>query len=400
MSGMRLRIYDTILSRHLSRNRQMAFVTGPRQVGKTTTCRRQGDAYLNMDDMSDRRVVMAGPASLASHLDLARVKKTKPVAILDELHRWKKWQTFLKGFFDKHEDRIRIVVTGSSRLDLYRRGGDSMMGRYFPYRMHPFSVGEIARQSYPAGPINPPSQIPEKEFEALWKHGGYPEPFLKRNLPFTRRWQSLRLRQLLRDDLRDLTSIQELAQVETVSELLGTRSSTRLVYKNIAETVNSSVDTIRRWVSTFVALHHGFLLRPWHRKVSRSLLKEPKWHLRDWSSISDPGARAETFVACHLLKAVEGWTDVGLGEFGLYYLRDKQQREVDFLVVRDATPWFLVEVKKSDEALSPALSYFQRMTGAKHAFQLVIDMPYVDANCFSRKDPAVVPARTLLSQLL
>jgi uncharacterized protein len=147
-------------------------------------------------------------------------------------------------------------------------------------------------------------------------------------------------------------------------------------------------------------LHYGFVVRPWFANVTKALRKEPKWFLRDWSGIADPGQKAETFVACHLLKAVEGWTDLGLGAFELRYLRDKLKREIDFLVVRDRKPWFLVEVKTRDTRLSDALGYFQKATKAKHAFQAVIELPYVNADCFARNEPIVVPARTLLSQLL
>jgi predicted AAA+ superfamily ATPase len=141
-------------------------------------------------------------------------------------------------------------------------------------------------------------------------------------------------------------------------------------------------------------------VRPWFNNVTKALRKEPKWFLRDWSGIEDAGARAESFVACHLLKAVEGWSDAGLGRFELRYLRDKLKREVDFLVVRDRKPWLLVEVKARDTALSDSLRHFQIATRAAHAFQAVMELPYVDVDCFSRSDPVVVPARTLLSQLL
>ena len=148
-------------------------------------------------------------------------------------------------------------------------------------------------------------------------------------------------------------------------------------------------------------LHLGFLVRPWFKNVSRSLRKEPKWYLRDWSSIQDPGARSKTFVACHLLKAVEGWTDLGWGNFELGYLRDKEKRGVDFIVVRDGTPWFLVEVKHADSSIGANLGYFQRTLNVPFAFQVTIDAEYVDADCFERPGgPMVVPARTFLSQLL
>jgi predicted AAA+ superfamily ATPase len=141
-------------------------------------------------------------------------------------------------------------------------------------------------------------------------------------------------------------------------------------------------------------------VRPWFANGAKALRKEPKWFLRDWSGIEDDGARAETFVACHLLKAVEGWSDVGLGRFELRYLRDKLKREVDFLIVRDRKPWVLVEVKTRDTALPDSLRYFQRATRAAHAFQVVMELPHVDSDCFTRSDPTVVPARTILSQLL
>jgi predicted AAA+ superfamily ATPase len=134
--------------------------------------------------------------------------------------------------------------------------------------------------------------------------------------------------------------------------------------------------------------------------VAKAIRKEPKWFLRDWSRIADPGSRAETFVACHLLKAVQGWSDLGFGDFDLRYVRDKQKREVDFVVVKDNRPWFLAEVKLRDEKLSPGLEYFQKTTGARHAFQVAVEADFVDTDCFRYTRPVVVPARTLLSQLI
>ena len=171
------------------------------------------------------------------------------------------------------------------------------------------------------------------------------------------------------------------------------------MYATLARDINVAVDTVRRWVGTLCSLHHGFLLRPWFRNVTKALRKEPKWYLRDWSGIADSGQRSETFVACHLLKAVEAWTDLGLGEFELRYLRDKEKRKVDFAVIRDGEPWILVEVKRRTTSLSPHLAHFQRQTGARFAFQVVVEMGYVRADCFTREEPCVVPARTLLAQL-
>ena len=161
------------------------------------------------------------------------------------------------------------------------------------------------------------------------------------------------------------------------------------------------MDTIRRWVDALGSLHHGFLLKPWFKNVARSLRKEPKWFLRDWAAIEDSGSRAETFIGCHLLKAVDGWNDLGYGKFELAYLRDKAKREVDFIVIRDGQPWFLAEAKHRQTAIGDALGYFQKQTGSPFAFQVVVDADYVAADCFRRAGgPIVVPARTFLSQLL
>jgi len=396
----RPRIYTTLLEDHFRRNRQMALVSGPRQVGKTTSCRSVAGSYLNWDNQDDRRILLRGPGALAERLDLARLRADPVIVVLDELHKFAKWKGLLKGFYDTYGDRVRILVTGSSRLDVFRRGGDSLMGRYLLYRMHPWSVAECNRVDIPEQEVRPPMAIPPEDWEALWTHGGFPEPFLRRDLRFTRRWNSLRMDQLAREDLREVSRTQELGVMETLMRLLAARSGQQLVYANLSAELGVAVDTVKRWVDLLGRLHFGFLVRPWFTNVTKALRKEPKWFLRDWSGIHDDGARAETLVACHLLKAVEGWTDLGLGDFELRYLRDKQKREVDFLVVKDQQPWFLVEVKHADTRLSPALATFQDQTSAAHAFQAVIELPFEPVDCFSARKPVVVPALTLLSQLL
>ena len=397
------RYYDSLLKEHLSSQRQMAFVSGPRQVGKTTSCRNFADHYLNWDNTDDRAVIVKGPAAVAEKIGLSALSKSKPTILFDELHKFGKWKQFLKGFFDTHADAVHILVTGSSRMDVYRRSGDSLMGRYFLYHMHPFSIAEVVYQELPDPDsiIRDPRPINDDEFAALWNHGGYPEPFLKRDKRFSNRWQNLRLQQLLREDVRDLTQIHQLDQLELLVQQLMNRSSRQLIYSNLATDIQVSIDTVRRWVGTLCNLHLGFLVRPWFKNVSRSLRKEPKWFLRDWSGIDDPGDKAETFVGCHLLKAIDGWNDMGLGSFQLNYLRDRNQREVDFVIIRDGKPWFLVEVKHSDTSISPTLEFFQEQTKAPFAFQVVIQTDYVDADCFgSGRGPLCVPAKTLLSQLL
>ena len=402
MSSTQRRLYEAMLADHFKAHRQMALVAGPRQVGKTTLCASftGPERLLNWDRPEHRGLVLKGAEQVAEHFGLNRLAAKPPFVGFDELHKFGRWKAFLKGFFDGYGDRARIMVTGSSRLDVFRRGSDSLMGRYFLFRMHPLSVGELLRTKLPGQPVAPAAPVADEAWEALWVHGGFPEPFLKRDARFSRRWQDTRRHQLLRKDVRDLTRVQELGQLEMLALLLAERSGGQLIYSHLANEVRVTVDTIRRWVDTLVSLHYGFLVRPWFQNVAKSLRKEPKWFLRDWAEIADPGARAETFVACHLLKAVEGWNDLGLGRFELRYLRDKQQREVDFVVIRDRKPWFLVEVKSAETSLSPALRYYQTQLKVPHAFQVVMELPFEDADCFRERQPVVVPARTFLSQLL
>lgn len=397
------RIYDSLVKEHLHEHRQIAMVTGPRQVGKTTSARAgSGDhRYYTWDRQTDRALITRGPDAVASDLALNELREEKLTVVFDELHKYRSWRAFLKGFFDVYSDRTSSVVTGSARLGHFRRGGDSLMGRYFLYRMHPVSVGELARTSIANTCIQPARRIDPETVEQLLRFGGYPEPFLNGTTRFYNKWRKLRSELLFREDLRDLTRIQEAGQVEVLGELLAAQAGNLVSYSSLAGTVNVAVDTIRRWIETLESLYYCFTVRPWSKSIPKALRKQPKVYLWDWSLVTDVGARTENFVAAHLLKAVNWWTDIGLGSFELAYLRDKEKREVDFVVVRDGHPWFLVEVKTADHRnLSPALSYFQHQTGARHAFQVALNAGHVDRDCFQITEPIIVPASTLLSQLV
>lgn len=275
------------------------------------------------------------------------------------------------------------------------------MGRYFPFTLHPLSVAECAGSQGAALIHREPSRIDTSQWEALWRFGGFPEPFFKTSQNFYNRWRALRTQQLVREDLRDLTRIQELDQVEILTELLRSQVGHLTSYTYFSKNVRVSIDTVRRWIATLESLYYCFTVPPWSKNVARALRKEPKYNLWDWSRVEDPGARAENLVACALLKAVHWWTESGQGDFGLYFLRDKQKREVDFLVSRNRRPWFLVEVKHSGkESLSPSLAYYQQQTGASHAFQVAIDEEFVERDCFEHQTPIIVPAKTFLSQLV
>lgn len=378
----------------------MAFLSGPRQVGKTTTSRsfHRGACYFNWDNEDDRRLILEGPAAVVGKIGLSGSR----TLIFDELHKYRHWKNFIKGFYDTYAgEQYQIVVTGSARLDLYRKGADSLMGRYFMYRMHPLSVAEVIDPELPRQEISAPARIDDDNFAALVKFGGFPEAYLKRNSRFFNRWKRLRRQLLFREDLRNTTRIYEVGQVELLAELLRQQVGQLVNFAALSRKIRASQDSIRRWLSALESLYYCFTIRPWSRNLSRSLLKDPKIYLWDWSTVVEGGARNENFIASHLLKAVHWWTDSGLGDYGLYFLRTKDKREVDFLVTRDDKPWFLVEAKSSaDRSPSRNLDYFQTRTGAEHAFEVVMNAEYEEADCFAISHPVQVPARTLLSQLV
>jgi predicted AAA+ superfamily ATPase len=249
--------------------------------------------------------------------------------------------------------------------------------------------------------LQAPKPCDPKLLDRLLQFGGFPMPYLKQDPRFSTRWQKLRYQQLFREDIRDATSVIDLQKLETLANILALQPGSLTTYSNLANKVKVSVDTITRWIQILESFYFCYSIRPWSKNIARSLLKEPKIFLWDWSSIKDPGQKAENLIASHLLKAVHYWSDVGFGDYGLYYLRTIDKREVDFLVTKNEEPWFLVEVKKGDpSAIGKNLYYFLEQTGAKHAFQVSLEKPYIDKDCFSYTTPIIVPAMTLLSQLV
>ncbi len=397
------RIYDDVLRDHFSKNRQMLFLSGPRQVGKTTTSLQAGtpESYLNWDNHLDRAIILGGSETVMKHIGGEKLKSHKHTLVFDEIHKYPHWKRFLKGFFDVYERETQIIVTGSARLDVYKRGGDSLMGRYFLYRIHPLSVREIIDPTFVEQEIRPPTPIKDEDWNTLLKFGGFPEPYLQRNTRFWTQWKKLRIEQLFKEDLRDLSRIQELGQIRLLADLLAEQAGKLVEYTNLANKVQVTSPTVQRWIKTLSSLYYCFTLQPWSKNIGRSLLKQPKVFLWDWSLVDDLGARHENLVASHLLKATQFWNDAGLGDYGLYFIRDKEKREVDFLVTKNKKPWFLVEVKSSSHAgISPSLYRFQQETKAPHAFQVCFDLPYVSRDCFEETRPIIVPARTFLSQLI
>ena len=335
--------------RYFQTNRQMLFMSGPRQVGKTTVAKKIGEIwknsnYFDWDNLSHRKTIINGPDTVIKSIGIEQLSDRSPLMIFNEIHKYQHWRNFLKGLFDQYESAAKFLVIGSASLQVFSRGGDSLMGRYFPYTLHPVSVGECTNPNADELIDSLPKEIHPHTWDSLIKFGGFPEPFLRSEQRFHNRWQSLRTEHLFREDIRELTRIQEISQIEVLAEYLRLQVGQLTSYSSLARKVQVSVDTIRRWISTLESLYYCFKLKPWHRNVVRALRKEPKYYLWDWSLVSDSGARYENLVASALLKSVHWWTETGLGHFDLHFVRDKQKNEVDFLVTRDKTPWFAMKL--------------------------------------------------------
>lgn len=362
---------------------KMAFVVGPRQCGKTTMARsilkaRGAGAYYNWDQREFRAIWAREPQSVIKNI--APNSKLTPILIFDEIHKAKLWKRTLKGVFDTLEERVDIIVTGSARLDTYKKGSDSLLGRYFSFRLHPFTVREVVGEK-PVTPDRvmlcledglPPATSEAKDaLSTLLRFGGFPEPFLAQSQRRALIWRQQRLQQLVREDLRDLSRLPELSQIEMLMSLLPERAASQLSRSALREDLEVAHTTVTRWLNYLEALYYHFEIRPYSKNIKRSLKKEGKLHLWDYAEATQPGQRFENLVAQHLLKACHYWSDCGHGKFELRYLKNTDGAEIDLLIVKDNKAWLPVEVKLSDTNPSPHWSAFLPALGCKFALQLV-----------------------------
>lgn len=372
---------------------KMVLLAGPRQVGKTTLTRavldkRARGVYLNWDQRDDRRDIRA-----------ARWPVEPALVVLDELHKWRGWKRWLKGEYDAHHPRTQFLVTGSARLDVYRRGGDSLQGRYHHYRLHPFSVGEVSHRGAaitiePGGELAL-ARVPADSVRALLAYGGFPEPFLAQSARTHRRWQIDRLDRFFREDVRDLEALRDLSSIQLLASLIPERVGSPLSLNALREDLEVSHRGITHWMEVLERLYHVVRIRPFESSKVRSLRKMPKAYLWDWSQVAAPGPRLENMVAMHLLKLCHFLRDHDGHDVELCYLRDRAGREVDFLVTLKGRPWMAVEVKMSQTAVDPSLVYFRDRLKIPYAYQVVLE---------ARRDMVdrgvrVVPAHAFLGAL-
>ncbi len=348
---------------------KMVFVGGPRQVGKTTLCRNlvaahfRSLSYYNWDSRADRKEIVASSWPADAEL-----------LIFDELHKYRKWKGFIKGEYDKLRETYKFLVTGSARLDLYRRGGDSLQGRYHYYRLHPFTLAETEGIVYtPAETRELPIRqgFHQEGLNSLELFGGFPEPFIKQSVRQLRRWHHEKIERMFREDIQDIEAIRDIGNMKLLSDLLPSKVGSLLSLNAIREDLEVSFRAVSHWMDILEAFYYHFRLYPYSTKKIRSLKKEPKLYLWDWSEVEDEAARFENLVASHLLKYTHFLTDYEGHRSELYFLRDVDKREVDFLVTMGGRPWFAVEVKLNDAALSPHLLYFKERLSIPFVYQVV-----------------------------
>lgn len=348
---------------------KMVFVGGPRQVGKTTLSKMLGSTfnapeYFNWDNRAHRQSLLKSHWSPETDL-----------LVFDELHKYNRWKGWIKGIWDTRQNGESIMVTGSSRLDVFRRGGDSLLGRYHYYRLHPFSVAELdgredRSEAFPRQPPELRFEKPSSNFDPLLCWGGFPEPLFSKSDRTLRRWQKERFERVFREDIRDTENVRSLSQVELLGQLLPTRVASPLSFQSLAEDLEASPKTLKSWMELLCRNYFAFKIPPYHRRLDRALKKEAKYYLWDWTEISDEGARFENVIASHLLKFCHYYEDVFGISAELYYVRDTLKREVDFLVVWEKQPWLLVEAKSSPEKKLPSLVTFAEALQVPHRFQV------------------------------
>lgn len=341
----------------------MVFVGGPRQCGKTTLAENiikdfpyktnRNGIYFDWDFDSDRKKIL-------NHL----WGEENELIVFDELHKYKRWKNWIKGVFDKTKHDHRYLVTGSARLDVYRRGGDSLLGRYHYWRLHPFTLSEL------------PKGITLKDgLDRLMTLGGFPEPFLDGSETEARRWRKERFDKVLKDDVRDLEGLHDIQTLSLFVDLLRHRVGSPIVLNSIANELQISPVTAKNWLAILERMYLVFVVRPITRDIPRAVLKPPKVFFYDNSDvIGDEGARFENLVATSLLKELQFREDSEGYEYELRYIRDKDGREVDFALVRDQKLFGLVEAKCSDTHISTSLKYYAEKLSPLFALQTVLHL--------------------------
>lgn len=392
----------------LARDKSMIFLTGPRQSGKTTLAHLISHSfanklYFNWDIAYHRTRLMKNPTFFE---EIERKDSSTPLIVFDEIHKYHDWKNYLKGVYDQFHDRYQFLVSGSGRLDVYQKGGDSLAGRYFLFHLWPFTIAELGcrnptMEEFLSDPLrismDRSDELKEK-WERLSTFSGFPEPYLANRMTTYRRWSNTYSQQLIREDIRDLTGIKSVGDMETLYFLLPTKVGSPISVPSFARDLRVSYNSVRSWLSVFERFFLIFSIPPWTSRIARAIQKERKVYLWDAPRIEEPAARFENMVALELWRAVTAWNDRGYGLFSLHFIKNKEQQEVDFLIANGHKPVLLIEAKLSDTQPSLALKKFQSAVKIS-ALQLTNEGE--GYRMLSNGDQAILvaPAHQWLSQL-
>lgn len=338
--------------------KKIVLLTGPRQSGKTTLSKMLSSNfdYFNFDNPEHRLGVLERSWD-----------RSKDLIIFDELHKLKNWKSWLKGIYDTEGVQPRIIVTGSAKLDTYRKVGDSLAGRFFQFRLHPLDLKEIKK-------IGHPDNL-QTVLGRLLETGGFPEPYFEGTRRFYNRWKRSHLDIILKQDMIALENVREITAIETLIQLLRKRVGSPVSYTSLAQDLQCSDKTVKRWLTILESMYIIFRVAPFHRNIARSILKAPKYYFYDTGQvIGNSGIRLENLAACALLKEIHYMEDCYGEEAQIYYLKTKDNKEIDFLVIRDEAPSLLIEVKWAEAAVSPNFSIFSKYFPGIKKIQIVGDL--------------------------
>lgn len=334
---------------------KIVLLSGPRQVGKTFLTKNfltKDFQYLNFDDEDDRQIIREKSWS-----------RDVELIIFDELHKMSNWKTWLKAIYDKEGISPKIIVTGSARMGVFTKGGDSLAGRHYHVRLNPFSILEYGKGSN------------RKVFELMLKLGCFPEPLIMGDERKSKLWRKGHLDRIIKEDLLDLERVNHLKKIEILIQLLSERVGASISYASLARDLEVSSHTIKHWLQILEDLYVIFKVTPYSKDISKSILKSPKYYFYDNGRVrGDEGVKLENLVALHLLKRNQFLEDTEGTKYELFYLRDKEKREVDFAIVKDFKLEQLIEVKLSDNKLSNALKYFSNKLNVKDSVQIVLNL--------------------------
>jgi predicted AAA+ superfamily ATPase len=349
MSTLLTRSLTPAVRRDLAK--KMVFLGGPCQVGKTTLAQSLIDryqdghpGYLNWDNLAQRKKILTQdwPAN-------------QKLIIFDEVHKYKGWRNLVKGYYDTLKNTHRFLITGSARLDYYRRGGDSLLGRYYYHRLHPLGWPEVKDHD---------------NLEQLLTFGGFPEPYLAQSQSELKRWHAQRKERVVYSDIRDLENVKEISQIELLMEALPDRVGSPLSKKSLSEDLEVAQQTVENWLSILERVYYCYRIQPFGAPKICAVKKECKLYLWDWSEHEDRGKRWENFIASQLLKFCHHHEDNYGEKMELRFIRDTDKREVDFVVIRNKKPLFAVECKYGEKQLSPHLKYFCERTKIPKFYQV------------------------------